>query len=200
MDHLGENVWGLCGPRVDQPTGWFIIRDAPGHGTDPCLGVYVIMPKDGFSPLRRHETETLAAAAKRSAKNAKARDRRRKRGRPEEKAQKAFVAWARGAGIEVQHQNNGHPTKAGRIRLHAMGCTPGAGDVLVFDILPRDPAIRGLALEFKSDVGVQSDDQQGWQRRVVSRGWVYHLVRSATQAAEVCQWYGLAPGAPPPNP
>lgn len=148
-------------------------------------------PAGAFGPLRQHTVVNPGASSPRKKR------KRRRRDGPEARAQKAFVAWARERGLEIQHQNNGASSRAARIRLHAMGCTAGAADLLVFDPLPIDPAARGLALEFKSEDGEQTPDQIRWQHRVERLGWRYHLVRTQAQAIEVVQWYGLALGVGP---
>ena len=45
---------------------------------------------------------------------------------------------------------------------------------------------------FKTPIGDQSDAQVRWERRVVARGWRYHIVRSVDQAKAVVRHYGLA--------
>lgn len=135
-----------------------------------------------FSPLRKHYL---------SGKEPKKRPRRKKKQNTEAREQKRFVKWARDRGIELNHQNNGANSKQRRIYLHQMGCTAGSADILIFDYLPRAPDARGLALEFKSEGGEQSDAQEDWQKRLDALGWRYHLVRSANEASEVCLWYGL---------
>jgi len=139
-----------------------------------------------FSPLRQHVVEEASAA--------KPKRRRRRGPSVEAREQKRFVRWARVAGLEVQHQNNGATTKARRMHLHAMGCTAGAADLIILDRLPKAPDARALGLEFKAPGGKQSDDQLAWKDRVVRLGWVYHVVWSAEDAKQVVQWYGLAPG------
>lgn len=138
-------------------------------------------------PFAPRKTHILGAAPE------VVRPRRRRASRDSEEAreQKRWVRWARERGLEIQHQNNGASSKRRRIHLHAMGCTAGAADVLVFDRLPKKPELRGLALEFKASVGEQSKEQEAWQRRLERMGWAYHVVRSKEAAVEVCEWYGL---------
>ena len=147
-------------------------------------------PSSAFGPLRTHAVVDPADLSH-GAGGRKKRRKRKGRDGPEAREQKKFVAWARKRGLELQHQNNGAGTKAARIRLHAMGCTAGAADILIFDVLPDEPGVRGLALEFKSEDGEQTPDQVKWQRRIERLGWRYHVVRSKDQATEVVQWYGL---------
>jgi hypothetical protein len=147
-----------------------------------------------FAPVRKHEVVPAAELRKRKRAAPRKRKRRRRSSTEEARQQKRFVVWARGHGLEVQHQNNGAATAKKRIELHAMGCTAGAADILVFDLLPNDQAARGLALEFKTADGEQSPDQIAWQQRVTRLGWRYHVVRSAEEAVEVVTWYGLGCG------
>lgn len=139
-----------------------------------------------FAPNRSHQTLAPGEKPKPKAK------RRRRSESEEARIQKVFVKWARSKRLEVQHQNNGANTKAERVRLHALGCAAGAADLIIMDRLPNDPGARGLALEFKTPTGEQSDAQVRWERRVVALGWRYHLVRSVDQAKSVVQKYGLA--------
>lgn len=151
------------------------------------------MTNTAFSPLRQHDVIDWSEYDARMRHKVKRRAKR-KRGapkRPEDAVQMAFVRWARKAGLELQHQNNGDESPARRRYLHLMGCTNGAADVLIFDPLPAVPEARGLALEFKSSKGVQSEAQVGWQRRIERLGWRYHVVQSVEEAKRVVRSYGL---------
>ena len=57
------------------------------------------------------------------------------------------------------------------------------------DILGIMPGGRFLAVECKSDVGVQSDSQKHFQQRVEASGGLYFLVSSATQLSEKLNEY-----------
>lgn len=139
---------------------------------------------DPLGPLRTHEVVEPGQVKPK-------RKRKKTSGQAEAKEQKRWVVWARKRGLEFAHINNGANSKARRIHLHQMGCTAGAADILVFDLLRAWPEIRGLALEFKSAGGVQGREQGMWQKRIERLGWVYHVVRSAEEAREVCEGYGL---------
>lgn len=162
-------------------------------------------PKNPFGPLRTHAvvdppTTSWGGQADPVADikslierlGGKPKRRRRRGDGPEARIQKAFVAWARRHGLEVQHQNNGANSKAARIRLHALGCTAGAADILIFDRLPNYPTARGLALEFKVPGGGQTPEQWEWQQRLQIQGWRYHVVWAKQGAIDVVQRYGLA--------
>ena len=146
--------------------------------------------RSAFAPLATHQVVAQRDLDRRK-KSAKQRRSRKVVELEEAREQKRFVAWARKRGLELNHQNNGASSKARRIHLHQMGCTAGAADVLVFDRLPKQPSVRGLALEFKSASGDMSPAQVEWQNRLRRLGWRYHLVRSAAEAQQVCLWYGL---------
>ena len=140
-----------------------------------------------FAPLRAHVVDT-------DPKPRRKRKKARRRGdTPEAREQKRFVRWARDHGLEVQHQNNGASTKARRIHLHQMGCTAGAADILIFNRPPRYPNTVGVALEFKSQDGEQTPDQEKWEERIAELGWAYHVVRSAADAIWVVNLYELLP-------
>lgn len=147
-------------------------------------------PRSAFAPLAQHQVVSQAELEKRHA--AKKRRRSKKSVDLEEaREQKRFVEWARERGLEINHQNNGANSKQRRIHLYQMGCTAGAADLLIFDRLPKRPEARGLAIEFKSSNGEQSEAQIGWEARITELGWVYHVVFSSNEAKEVCRWYGL---------
>ncbi len=139
------------------------------------------MRNKGFVSLRRHIVSDESRPCK-----------KKRKGEGEEAVvQKEWVRWARKNGLTVAHLNNGSRSKVDRIRLHAMGCTAGAADILIFDRLPTAPEVRFLALEFKSPRGVQSSAQKAWQSRCEAQGGAYHVVRSADEAERICLEYGL---------
>jgi hypothetical protein len=145
-----------------------------------------------FGPLRQQRFITAEEATKRGLMRQRRSTKRRNKNLEEMRQQKRFVKIARERGWEIQHQNNGASSAKRRIHLWEMGCTAGAADLLIFDRLPRDPTVRGLALEFKSDTGDQSKEQRGWECRITDLGWAYHVVRGAKEAVDVCEWWGLA--------
>lgn len=147
--------------------------------------------KSAFGPLLVHEVISQKQEMERLEKSKRRRVASKKRNAEEHLEQKKWVAWARFCNLEFNHQNNGASSKARRIHLHQMGCTAGAADILIFTRLPGAPEARGLALEFKASKGKQSKDQTGWEKRVTSEGWIYHVVRSSNDAKMVCASYGI---------
>lgn len=119
----------------------------------------------------------------------------------ETKIQKRCVQWLRERGILVQHLKQGSKSANARRNDYEMGCTPGAADLVIFDVVcasVSDPAVtvyalacRGLFVEFKAPKGVQSDDQERWQAAVERRGWAYRIVRSLAEMEAVAREFGL---------
>lgn len=146
----------------------------------------MVISKSVFTPLRNHEISSCDINESARKKNKKP-----NKNNSEEKTQKTFVSWARSNNLEIAHLNNGSGNKLSRIRLSAMGCSAGAADILVFDKIPEKPEIRGIALEFKTKTGKQSNSQKSWQKRIESLGWKYYIVRTFNEAKSILNAYGL---------
>ena len=152
---------------------------------------------DAWAPVQTHlMLEVPPAPTPRRVRAADPKNRAKE----EARQQKRWVAWARTRGLNFNHQNNGANTKARRIHLHQMGCTSGAADVIVFDVLPYDPPARGLALEFKAPGETLSPNPRGWREMAEAMGWRYHVVHSADAAKEICRRYGLGLGSSDDSP
>lgn len=107
----------------------------------------------------------------------------RKRGSPESKIQASCVAWMhntypeyRGLYFAVQNENSRADSNAstGAIR-RSMGVVKGVSDTILF--LARGE-YHALCVEFKTDIGRQSDAQRLWQSKVETQGFRYEVVRS----------------------
>jgi hypothetical protein len=76
--------------------------------------------------------------------------------------------------------------------LLAQGLSPGAPDLLVFDVPTK--AIEnstdryvGVAMELKSATGTLSEEQKRWLRRLSDCGWRVSVPRSTAQAIAVLE-------------
>ena len=107
----------------------------------------------------------------------------RKRGRYESKIQASCVAWMhntypeyRGLYFAVQNENSRADSNAstGAIR-RAVGVVSGVSDTIL--LIPRGKW-NALCVEFKTEVGRQSDTQRLWQSKVEAQGFRYEVVRS----------------------
>lgn len=107
----------------------------------------------------------------------------RKRGSPEGRIQSSCVAWFwntypqyRELYFCVPNENAREDSNAstGAIR-RSMGVVKGVSDTILF--LARGK-YHALCVEFKTDIGRQSDAQRLWQSKVEAQGYRYEVVRS----------------------
>ena len=107
----------------------------------------------------------------------------RKRGSPEGRIQSSCVSWFwntypqyRELYFCVPNENAREDSNAstGAIR-RSMGVVKGVSDTILF--LPRG-GCHALCIEFKTEVGRQSDAQKAWQFKVEQQGYRYVVVRS----------------------
>ena len=107
----------------------------------------------------------------------------RKRGSPEGRIQSSCVAWFwntypqyRELYFCVPNENAREDSNAstGAIR-RSMGVVKGVSDTILF--LARGK-YHALCVEFKTDIGRQSDAQILWQSKVEAQGYRYEVVRS----------------------
>lgn len=118
----------------------------------------------------------------------------RKRGSPESKIQASCVAWMhntypeyRGLYFAVQNENSRADSNAstGAIR-RAVGVTKGVSDTI---LLIARGKWNGLCVEFKTDIGRQSDAQRLWQSKVEAQGYRYEVVRSLEEFKKLINEY-----------
>ena len=107
----------------------------------------------------------------------------RKRGSPEGRIQSSCVSWFwntypqyRELYFCVPNENAREDSNAstGAIR-RSMGVVKGVSDTILF--LARGE-YHALCVEFKTEVGRQSDAQSLWQSKVETQGYRYEVVRS----------------------
>lgn len=120
------------------------------------------------------------------------RPQRRTHGNQEGKIQAECVQWlwntrpeTRGLYIHIPNEGNRRSKIDGSIRK-ALGLTAGAPDTFMF--IPRN-GCHGLAIEFKTETGVQSETQKDFQMRLEEQGYKYVIVRSLEEFKEVITDY-----------
>ena len=107
---------------------------------------------------------------------------------PEAIIQAACVTWlwnehpeTRGLFIHIPNEGNRESRKDGAFRK-AMGLVAGAPDTFLF--MPRK-SYCGLAVEFKTLTGEQSEAQKKFQSRLEKQGYKYTLCRSLEQFQDI---------------
>lgn len=118
----------------------------------------------------------------------------RKRGSPEGRIQSSCVAWFwntypqyRELYFCVPNENAREDSNAitGAIR-RASGVVKGVSDTILF--LARGK-YHALCVEFKTDIGRQSDAQRLWQSKVEAQGFRYEVVRSLEEFKKLIKEY-----------
>lgn len=118
----------------------------------------------------------------------------RKRGSPEGRIQSSCVAWFwntypqyRELYFCVPNENAREDSNAstGAIR-RSMGVVKGVSDTILF--LARGK-YHALCVEFKTDIGRQSDAQRLWQSKVEAQGYRYEVVRSLEEFKKLIKEY-----------
>lgn len=117
---------------------------------------------------------------------------RRTHGNPEGKIQAECVQWlwntrpeTRGLYIHIPNEGNRRSKIDGSIRK-ALGIVAGAPDTFLF--MSRK-GYHGLAIEFKTETGMQSEAQKDFQRRLEEQCYKYVIVRSLEEFKEVVTDY-----------
>lgn len=120
------------------------------------------------------------------------RPQRRTHSNSEGKIQAACVQWlwntrpeTRGLYIHIPNEGNRNSKIDGSIRK-SLGLTAGAPDTFLF--MPRR-GYHGLAIEFKTETGVQSEAQKLFQARLEVMGYKYVIIRSLEEFKEIINWY-----------
>lgn len=110
--------------------------------------------------------------------------KKRKHTQPEAKIQASCVEWlwnthpeTRGNFIHIPNEGNRSSNMDGAMRK-ALGLVAGAPDTFLF--MPRQGK-HGLAVEFKTEIGTQSDAQKAFQYRLEQNGYAYFICRSLEQ-------------------
>lgn len=122
--------------------------------------------------------------------------KKRKHTQPEARIQASAVEWlwntypeTRGNFIHIPNEGNRKSKMDGAMRK-ALGLVAGAPDTFLF--MPRQGK-HGLAVEFKTETGVQSDAQKAFQYRLEQNGYAYRLCRSLDQFKAIIAEYLALP-------
>ena len=106
---------------------------------------------------------------------------KRRHSNEESKIQASAVTWFwntfpqyRGLFIHIPNEGNRSSKMDGSVRK-SLGIVAGAPDTFLF--VPKG-IFHGLAVEFKTPTGRQSDVQKEWQEKVESQGYRYVVIRS----------------------
>jgi len=117
---------------------------------------------------------------------------KRQHKQPEARIQASAVLWlwnerpeTRGLFIHIPNEGNRASAIDGALR-RSLGLVAGAPDTFLF--MPRGQ-YAGLAIEFKTEVGTQSDEQKAFQARLEKQGYCYRLCRSLEQFKQIITEY-----------
>ena len=91
----------------------------------------------------------------------------------------------RGLYIHIPNEGNRSSKLDGAMRK-ALGLVAGAPDTFLF--IARHGYF-GLAIEYKTETGVQSHEQKAFQRRLEQQGYLYRLCRSLDQFKQIINEY-----------
>ena len=118
--------------------------------------------------------------------------KKRKHAQPEAKIQASCVEFlwnnypeTRGLYIHIPNEGNRSSKLDGAMRK-ALGLVAGAPDTFLF--IARHGYF-GLAIEYKTETGVQSAEQKAFQSRLEQQGYKYCLCRSLAQFKEIIEDY-----------
>lgn len=117
---------------------------------------------------------------------------KRKHTQPEARIQASCVEYlwnnypeTRGLYIHIPNEGNRSSKLDGAMRK-ALGLVAGAPDTFLF--IARHGYF-GLAIEYKTETGVQSAEQKAFQRRLEQQGYLYRLCRSLDQFKQIITEY-----------
>lgn len=118
--------------------------------------------------------------------------KKRKHSQPEARIQSSCVEFlwnnypeTRGLYIHIPNEGNRSSKLDGAMRK-ALGLVAGAPDTFLF--IPRHGK-HGLAVEFKTETGAQSDAQKAFQARLEQNGYAYFICRSLEQFKTIINEY-----------
>lgn len=128
-----------------------------------------------------------------------ARPKQRKHGHSEAKIQSECVLWlhnehpeTRGLCFCVPNENSRSVYESKKQQLisgaqrRSTGVVAGVADTLL--LIPRD-SYHGACIEFKTEIGRQSEAQIKWQALVEQHGYYYVVVRSLEEFKKFINWY-----------
>jgi hypothetical protein len=111
----------------------------------------------------------------------------------EEHEQYTFVQWLEYKRISFIHvPNGGKRNYVTGARLKAQGVKAGFPDIIVFDIPPKLPTCRGVAIEMKRRSGSKTlTEQKIWIEKLIGNGWFAEVCEGAEKAIKVMTELGF---------
>ena len=124
--------------------------------------------------------------------------KKKSRGQPEMRIQSECVRWihnehpeTRGLFFHIKNELDRPDANAMLgARLRAEGIVKGVADCA---LMMKRGAYGALFVEFKTDVGRQSEAQKNWERIVTMQGYYYRICRSLEQFKEIINEYLCLP-------
>jgi len=120
--------------------------------------------------------------------------KKKSRGHPEMRIQSECVRWihnehpeTRGLFFHIKNELD-RPDANAMLgsRLRSEGIVKGVADCA---LMMKRGQYGALFVEFKTEVGRQSDAQKNWERIITSQGYAYRLCRSLAQFKEIINEY-----------
>ena len=110
----------------------------------------------------------------------------------EEREQFVVVQWMELKRITFIHvPNEGKRSRLAGAKLKAQGLKPGFPDLLIFDIPPKRPGYRGVAIEMKKLDGRATDMQKEWLKKLRELGWFALVCEGADKAIKALEELGF---------
>lgn len=111
----------------------------------------------------------------------------------EEREQFVVVQWLEIKRLTFIHvPNEGKRSRLAGAKLKAQGLKTGFPDLLIFDIPPKRPGYRGVAIEMKRIEGSKTPkEQQEWLAKLREHGWFAMVCKGADKAIKALEELGF---------
>lgn len=110
----------------------------------------------------------------------------------EEHEQYVVVQWMEYRRITFIHvPNGGKRNYLTGAKLKAQGVKAGFPDLIIFDIPPKRPGYRGVAIEMKRLDGRATEVQKEWLKKLKELGWFAVVCEGADKAIKVLEELGF---------
>ena len=111
----------------------------------------------------------------------------------EDQEQYTFVQWMEYKQITFIHvPNGGNRNLITGKKLKEQGVKAGFPDLIIFDIPPKRPGFRGVAIEMKKISGSKtSDEQKEWIKKLIHHGWYAAICKGADEAIKTMEELGF---------
>ena len=118
----------------------------------------------------------------------------------EDRIQQDCVMWFRNEFPKLRGRlysvpNGGLRNKREAMLLKSTGVYPGVSDLhlLVKEVINTENGVikypTTVYIELKTEIGVQSDDQEEWQRLVEDMGFIYYMIRTQVEFIKIVSLY-----------